>query len=174
MEMSSKITFFILIGMMLITRGCGCSCNVAFSSYITEASANSQSASMTDGAIIKFDRTEANYGAGYSTSTGKFTAPSSGVYGFTWTFCVDSRTTDGGALNYGEYGTELMRGNSVIGVLHTDTETKLDDACTTGFVIKYVSEGMEVYVRNNYAHQGKILSKENHTRTTFSGWKLYQ
>ncbi|VDI14165.1 Hypothetical predicted protein [Mytilus galloprovincialis] len=162
-----------LLGVKLVPST-GCSCNVAFSSYITEASANSQSASMTDGAIIKFDKTEANEGEGFSTSTGKFTAPSSGLYGFTWTFCVDSRTTDGGPLYYGEYGTKLMSGNSVIGVLHTDTETTKDDACSTGFVIKYVSEGTEVYVKNNYAHQGKILSKENHTRTTFSGWKLNQ
>ncbi|CAC5384202.1 C1QL [Mytilus coruscus] len=127
----------------------GC-CNVAFSSYMTEASANSQSTSITIGATIKFDKTEANFGGGYSTSTGKFTAPSSGVYGFTWTFCVDSRSTDGSPWHYGEYGTQLMSGSSVIGVLHADTETKGDDACSTGFVIKYVSEDTEVYVKNIY------------------------
>ncbi|CAG2203646.1 unnamed protein product [Mytilus edulis] len=170
--MSSNAACFSVI--MLISSCNGCYCNVAFSSYISEDSANSQSASMANRDIILFDKTEANYGVGYNTSTGKFIAPSSGVYGFTWTFCVDSRTTDGGALNYGEYGTELLTGNSVIGVLHTDTEMIGDDACSTGFVIKYVSEGTEVYVRNNYAHQGKILSADNHTRTTFSGWKLYQ
>ncbi|XP_076085981.1 complement C1q-like protein 4 [Mytilus galloprovincialis] len=148
--------------------------NVAFSSYMTEASANSQSASLTTGSTIKFDRTETNYGNGYSRSTGKFTAPSTGVYGFSWTFCVDSRTSDGGEWKYGEYGTQLMKGSSVIGLLHADTETKGDDACSTGFVIKYVSKGTEVYLRNIYGHTGKILSKMNQTRTTFSGWKLYQ
>ncbi|VDI06004.1 Hypothetical predicted protein [Mytilus galloprovincialis] len=164
-----KMCFIVI---MLISSCNGCSCKVAFSSYISEDSANSQSASMVNRDIIIFDRTEGNYGVGYSTRTGKFTAPSSGVYGFTWTFCVDSRTTDGGPLNYGEYGTQLMAGNSLIAVLHTDTETLYDDACSTGFIIKYVSEGTEVYVRNNFEHQGKILSVNSHTRTTFSGWKL--
>nr|CBX41713.1 putative C1q domain containing protein MgC1q64 [Mytilus galloprovincialis] len=148
--------------------------NVAFSSYMTEASANAQSASVTTGSTIKFDRTEANYGNGYSTSTGKFRAPSTGVYGFSWTLCVDSRISDGGRWKYGEYGTQLMSGSSVIGLLHADTETKSDDACSTGYVIKYVSKDTEVYLRNIYDHTGKILSKMDQTRTTFSGWKLYQ
>ncbi|VDI31534.1 Hypothetical predicted protein [Mytilus galloprovincialis] len=97
-------TTFLIIPHSATRSLCGCSCKVAFSSYISEDSANSQSASMVNRDIIIFDRTEGNYGVGYSTRTGKFTAPSSGVYGFTWTFCVDSRTTDGGPLNYGEYG----------------------------------------------------------------------
>ncbi|CAG2218088.1 COL8A [Mytilus edulis] len=167
-----KRELMVLLGEQSIeSRGGG---NVAFSSYMTEASANAQSASVTTGSTIKFDRTEANYGNGYSTSTGKFRAPSTGVYGFSWTLCVDSRTSDGGEWKYGEYGTQLMSGSSVIGLLHADTETKGDDACSTGFVIKYVSKDTEVYLRNIYDHTGKIFSKMNQTRTTFSGWKLYQ
>ncbi|CAC5423997.1 unnamed protein product [Mytilus coruscus] len=148
-------------------------CLIAFSSYMSEYKAISQSHSVVDETTLIFDKVEINSGSDYSVVTGKFTAPSSGIYAFTWTICVDSRYKyPAGEYNYGEYGTELMMGSTKIGVLHTDTETKYDDACSTGFVIKYVSSGNQVYVRNNYDHQGRLLSKESQTRTTFSGWKM--
>nr|CBH31055.1 C1q-domain-containing protein [Mytilus galloprovincialis]CBH31056.1 C1q-domain-containing protein [Mytilus galloprovincialis] len=159
----------VLTVMVLVSKS---TCLIAFSAYMSESKAG-QSNSIIDGSTLIFDKVEINSGSDYSVFTGKFSVPSSGIYAFTWTICVDSRYTNPpGRLNYGEYGTELMMGSTKIGVLHTDTETKYDDACSTGFVIRYVSSGNQVYVRNNYAHQGKLLSKESQTRTTFSGWKM--
>jgi hypothetical protein len=66
-----------------------------------------------------------------------------------------------------------MYGTAVIGRLHADTETLYDDDCSTGFVVKYVLANSKIKIRNDYAHQGKLLSTEGHTRTTFSGWKLF-
>ncbi|CAG2188877.1 unnamed protein product [Mytilus edulis] len=103
------------------------------------------------------------------SATGVFTAPSSGMYAFTWTLCVDSRINDGG---YGEFGTELVVDGQICGTLHADTESHADDACSTGFIIKYVRKTGKVYLRNNDDHQGSFLSKDSQTRTTFSGWKL--
>ncbi|VDI09638.1 Hypothetical predicted protein [Mytilus galloprovincialis] len=140
---------------------------------MSENKAFSQSNSIVDGTPLIFDKKEINSGSDYSVVTGKFTAPISGIYAFTWTICVDSRYPNpSGEKNYGEYGTELMMGSRKIGVLHTDTEKRYDDACSTGFVIKYIPKNNQVYVRNNYAHQGRLLSKERQTRTTFSGWKM--
>jgi len=151
----------------------GCGCNVAFSAYMSESKANELSKSMTNGATFIYDRTVSNQNEFYNTTTGIFTAPSSGMYAFTWTLCVYSVNTDYGTMELGEYDTELMYGTTVIGRLHADTETKYDDACSTGFVVKYVLANREIKIINNYDHQGKLLSTERQTRTTFSGWKLF-
>lgn len=140
---------------------------------MSQSKANQLSQSMTNGDTLIYDRTVSNQNGYYNTRTGIFTAPSSGMYAFTWTLCVDSRHTDGANWSRGEYGTELMYGTAVIGILHADTETSGDDDCTTGFVVKYVLENREIRIRNDYAHQGRLLSIEGHTRTTFSGWKLF-
>ena len=162
-----------LIGTSFCLEALGCGCNVAFSAYMSQSKANQLSQSMTNGATLIYDKTVSNQHGYYNTRTGIFTAPSNGMYAFTWTLCVDSRTTDNGPLNRGEYGTELMYGTAVIGRLHADTETLYDDDCSTGFVVKYVLANREIRIRNDYAHQGKLLSTEGHTRTTFSGWKLF-
>ncbi|XP_063440905.1 complement C1q and tumor necrosis factor-related protein 9-like [Mytilus trossulus] len=164
---------FLISFLTVIVLVCKSTCLIAFSSYMSENKAVSQSYSIVVGKTLIFDKVEINSGSDYNVLTGKFTAPSSGIYAFTWTICVDSRYPyPSGEYNYGEYGTELMMGSTKIGALHTDTEKRYDDACSTGFVIKYVSSGNQVYVRNQYDHQGRLLSKERQTRTTFSGWKM--
>lgn len=140
---------------------------------MSERSALSQSQAMVDGAILVFDQTVSNRNGYYNASNGRFKSPSAGMYAFTWTICVDSRYTDSGALNYGEYGTLLINGRGVSGYLHVDTEKRFDDDCSTAFVICHVYDNEYVYVRNDYAHQGRLLSKEGQTRSTFSGWKLF-
>lgn len=128
---------------------------------------------MVDGAILVFDQTVSNRNGYYNASNGRFKSPSAGMYAFTWTICVDSRYTDSGALNYGEYGTLLINGRGVSGYLHVDTEKRFDDDCSNAFVICHVYANEYVYIRNDYAHQGRLLSKERQTRSTFSGWKLF-
>ncbi|XP_063416030.1 uncharacterized protein LOC134697677 [Mytilus trossulus] len=142
---------------------------VGFSAYLSEGFASGHSKSLSQGKSLIFDQTETNTAGVYNTKTGIFKAPSSGMYAFTWTLCVDSRINHGGI---GEFGTELVVDGKACGKLHADTEHAGDDACSTGFVIKYVSEGRTVYLKNIYNHQGILLSKEIQTRTTFSGWKL--
>ncbi|XP_071123781.1 uncharacterized protein, partial [Mytilus edulis] len=142
---------------------------VGFSAYMSEGFVDGHSKFLSQGKSLIFDQTETNTAGVYNTNTGIFKAPSSGMYAFTWTLCVDSRINDGGI---GEFGTELVVDGKACGKLHADTEHAADDACSTGFVIKYVRGGGTVYLRNIYEHQGRILSKENRTRTTFSGWKL--
>ena len=142
---------------------------IGFSAYMSEDFVEDHSKSLTEGDTIIFDKTETNSDNVFKTATGVFTAPSSGMYSFTWTLCVNSRINDGG---YGEFGTELVVDGQICGILHADTESHEDDACSTGFIIKYVRKTGNVYLRNIYADQGSFLSKESQTRTTFSGWKL--
>lgn len=142
---------------------------IGFSAYMSEHSVKAHSKSLKKGDTLIFTKTETNSYQVYKTATGVFTAPSSGTYAFTWTLCVDSRIKDGG---YGEFGTELVVDGQICGTLHADTESKSDDACSTGFIIKYVRKTGKVYLRNNDDHQGYILSNDSQTRTTFSGWKL--
>ncbi|CAG2224536.1 unnamed protein product [Mytilus edulis] len=87
------------------------------------------------------------------------------MYAFTWTLCVDSRINDGG---YGEFGTELVVDGQICGTLHADTESQADDACSTGFIIKYVRKTGKVYLRNNDDHQA-CINCDCHT-----GWIHFQ
>lgn len=130
---------------------------------------NGHSRSLSQGRTLIFDQTETNTAGVYKRNTGIFKAPSSGMYAFTWTICVNSRINEGGL---GEFGTELVVDGHISGKVHADTERGADDDCSTGFVIKYVRGGGTVYLRNIYEHQGRLLSNEDRTRTTFSGWKL--
>lgn len=136
---------------------------------MSEGFADSHSKSLSQGKSLIFDQTETNTAGVYNTHTGIFKAPSSGMYAFTWTLCVDSRIKD---EDIGEFGTELVVDGKACGKLHVDTEHAADDACSTGFVIKYVRDGRTVHLKNIYTNQGRLLSKERQTRTTFSGWKL--
>lgn len=140
---------------------------VGFSAYMSDGFVVAHSQSLSQGSTLIFDRTETNTAFVYNTNTGVFTAPSSGMYALTWTICVDSRIKD---EDIGEFGTELVVDGQICGALHADTEQHADDDCSTGFIIKNVRRN--AYLRNIYAHQGAILSREDRTRTTFSGWKL--
>lgn len=125
------------------------------------------SQSLTYRSTLIFDKTETNAASVYSETTGVFTAPSIGMYAFTWTICVDSRIKD---VDIGEFGTQLIVDGQLCGAVHADTEKSNDDECSTGFIIKNVKK--HAYLRNIYGHQGAILSRAGQTRTTFSGWKL--
>ena len=131
---------------------------------------NGHSSSLSQGKMLIFDQTETNTAGVYNTNTGIVQAPSSGMYAFTWTICVDSNTKMGGG--YGEFGTELVVDGRICGKVHADTETYGDDVCSTGFIMKYVREGGTVYLKNTSNHQGRLLSNDGQTRTTFLGWKL--
>ncbi|CAG2221860.1 unnamed protein product [Mytilus edulis] len=118
---------------------------VGFSAYMSEGFADSHSKSLSLGKPLIFDQTETNTAGVYNIHTDE---------------------------DIGEFGTELVVDGKACGKLHVDTEHAADDACSTGFVIKYVRDGRTVHLKNIYTNQGRLLSKERQTRTTFSGWKL--
>ncbi|XP_063397448.1 uncharacterized protein LOC134681738 [Mytilus trossulus] len=143
---------------------------IGFSAYMSQGFVNGHSKSLSPGKTLIFDQTETNTDSVYNTNTGIFQAPSTGMYAFTWTICVNSNIKEGGG--YGEFVAELVVNGRGCGSVHADTETYGDDACSTGFILKYVREGRTVYLKNTHNHQGRLRSYDGHTRTTFSGWKL--
>ncbi|XP_071177987.1 uncharacterized protein [Mytilus edulis] len=143
---------------------------IGFSAYMSHGFVNGHSSSLSQGKTLIFDQAETNTTGVYNTNTGIFQAPSGGMYAFTWTICVNSNIKDGGG--YGEFGTDLVVDGRICGNVHADTETYGDDACSTGFIFKYVREGRTVSLRNTSDHQGRLRSSDGYTRSTFSGWKL--
>nr|CBX41745.1 putative C1q domain containing protein MgC1q96 [Mytilus galloprovincialis] len=142
---------------------------IGFSAYMSQGFVDGHSKSLSYGKTLIFDMTETNTAGVYNTNTGIFQAPSSGMYAFTWTICVDAGINDDG---YGEFGVELIVDGKICGKVHADSEKHGDDACSTGFTIKYIREGGAARLRNIHTRQGLLLSSEGKTRTTFSGWKL--
>ena len=125
------------------------------------------SQSLLPGNTFIFDKTETNTDQTYDPKTGIFKVPFTGMYAFTWTLCVDSRMDENGQV--GEFGSQLIIGGQISGSLHVDTEARADDDCSTGFVMKYITEGATVFLQTTNDHQGALLSNTNVTRSTFSG-----
>ncbi|XP_028413886.1 complement C1q-like protein 2 [Dendronephthya gigantea] len=90
-----------------------------------------------DGAI-KFNDVALNIGNGYNPSTGKFTAPTAGLYQFTATYLQ----RDG----YNS-GVRLMKNNNIISEIHANHKT-YDQLTKTIFVVLAKGDTFWVELRN--------------------------
>ena len=121
---------------------------------------------------IIYDQIETNIGSAYDRFTGSFRAPMDGIYAFTWTIAVVGGAS---SAEHGEIKTELVINGEVHGNLHADTEASYDDDSATGFVIKNLTRGDDVFIRSTATHEGYapqgILTNGN-MRWTFSGWLI--
>ena len=75
----------------------------------------------TSGGTIIWNHTLFNVGNGYNTTTGVFTAPVSGVYGFSWNYYTDSGDQtmadliiNGGSTSYGRTESRFDAGNNTL------------------------------------------------------------
>ena len=112
---------------------------------------------------IIFDVAKTNIGSAYSPHTGVFTAPSAGVYVFTWSIrLVRAEHSFEIIVNAEVYGATFLRAKTTAG----------GDETVTGTVVVHLSTGDEVFVRTHaYVGDGDIYSN-THGQPTFSGWKL--
>ncbi|XP_071144466.1 C1q-related factor-like [Mytilus galloprovincialis] len=141
---------------------------VAFTAYL---SANFDGEHFGTGHTVKYDVIETNEGNGYNKFTGTFTAPSDGIYAFTWTIKAAGRIGD---AKHGEITVELVKNSVVKGVINADSEQDYDDACSTALVIVSLSAGDVVFTRSAPFEQPQgILSSDGYGRWTFSGWRLF-
>uniref|UniRef100_A0A194AND2 C1q domain-containing protein n=1 Tax=Pinctada fucata TaxID=50426 RepID=A0A194AND2_PINFU len=118
--------------------------------------------------VFIYDHIESNFGGGYNSNTGIFTAPKFGVFAFLWTIAAEGTTGSG---DYGEVETELIVNAKKRGYAFADTEVSWDDDQTTGFVIVQLNQGDVVYVRSTGTPQGNLQVNYNGS-WTFSGWQI--
>lgn len=94
-----------------------------------------------------------------------FTAPTDGVYVFTWTILTNG---------YSFAFTQIVVNSQVITSLVTDSQEINDTHSTTGMVVVSINREDLVFIRTHPTaiSLGKIFSLETHGRPSFSGWKL--
>ncbi|XP_061195668.1 uncharacterized protein LOC133203887 [Saccostrea echinata] len=129
---------------------------------------------LSTGTTLIFDLVETNLGNGYNKKTGIFTAPTSGVFAFTWTLHAAGKHVAGSSgSNYGEMNAAIKQNGITKGVIVTDTETQYDNAAGTGFVVLSLKAGDQIkIVSNNYNGQGSMYSTDQNGRTSFSGFQI--
>lgn len=121
------------------------------------------------GHTVVYDVIETNEGNGYNKFTGTFTAPSDGIYAFSWTIIAA-----GFSGNHGEITIELVKNSEVKGVIDVDCELNNDDASSTAFVIFSLSSGDVVFTRSApLEHPEGTLRSDGFGRWTLSGWRLF-
>lgn len=131
---------------------------VAFYAYM---SANEPNPSLHHALI--FDVVKTNVGGGYNQFSGMFTAPSPGLYVFTWTIYTG---------NHGATGFKIYVNHDVIGATYGETEDVSGDFDSdSGNIVVYLSAHDNVYFRSSFACTTSIISDELR-RSTFAGWRL--
>lgn len=131
--------------------------------------------SMPKGSTFIFDTVDTNIGNGYNKTTGIFTAPTSGLYAFTWTLHVAGKHILRPKKNsqYGEINAALMQNEGVKGVIVADTEKQYDNGSSTGFVVLKTNAGDRLRIAvTEWDGQGDIYSNNKNGRTTFSGFRV--
>ena len=112
---------------------------------------------------IVFDRVQTNVGNGYNESTGVFTAPSSGVYFFTWTIYSGGN---------GETQFQIFVNDSIFG--HTNSDTKGMDNFNShsGSMVVHLFANDSVFLKSGMNCTASVLSDIFSGTSTFAGWKL--
>lgn len=115
--------------------------------------------------VLVFDNVQTNTGSAYNKYSGIFTAPTDGVYVFTWTIL---------SYGYSFAFTQIVVNSQVITSLVTDSQEINDTHSTTGMVVVSINREDLVFIRTHPTaiSLGKILSLGTQGRPSFSGWKL--
>lgn len=128
---------------------------IAFYAYLTNAEKK-------PGAhhIIVYDHVTTNSGNGYSKYTGAFTAPTQGMYVFSWTTFADPHSY---------FPIELTHNNSRADIIYVDAGGTPNGV--TGLAVIQVQQGDVVMLRSSpgFNPRGNIYS-DNNMKTSFSGW----
>ena len=117
------------------------------------------------GHTIKLDKVLLNDGNGYSTYTGAFTVPRSGVYLLTFTINVvakDSKTE-----------VRLMKNNiNIVDAIAWSTGQSHDTMGGNSAIIR-LNQGDTVWLENYHQTDSELISHTDYIYTTFSGVLMY-
>jgi cell division protein FtsB len=131
---------------------------IAFYAYM---SANEPNPSLHHPLI--FDVVKTNLGAGYDDFSGMFTAPSAGVYVFSWTVYTGLR---------GDTSFAVYVNHDIVGGTFGDTDEALDSDSDSGTMVVSLNARDHVYMRSSRTSSTNVLSMVYSLRTSFAGWKL--
>lgn len=110
-----------------------------------------------------FDEVKTNVGSGYNQFSGVFTAPSPGLYVFTWTIY---------AGNHGQTGFFIYVNHEVLGATWGETDgVARDFDSDSGSIVVSLNANDNVYIRSAMACSTYVISDEG-ARTSFAGWRL--
>ncbi|XP_062586362.1 complement C1q-like protein 3 isoform X1 [Saccostrea cucullata] len=129
---------------------------------------------LATGTTLVFDAVITNLGNGYDKRTGIFTAPSSGVYAFTWTVNAAGSHVAGSSGNqYGEMNASIKLNGVTRSAVKIDSERKNDDDSATGFVVLSLNLGDKIQiVSDKFDGEGGLYSDDKYGRTCFSGFQI--
>jgi hypothetical protein len=121
-----------------------------------------------DGKKLIYNQVLGNYGNGYNTSDGVFTAPSTGLYAFLWITQVrhDSWCS-----------TRMLRNGYIMSVTSSNAKATSssgnESGSGTGFLITYMNQDDTAYIEMNNlpGHTCNIVSNDKGL-STFSGWQI--
>ena len=130
--------------------------------------------SLSKGSAFVYDTVETNLGNGYNKTSGIFTAPTSGLYAFTWTLHVAGEDVikSNSPSQYGEMIAVLKQNEAKKGAIVADTEVKYDTGSATGFVLLETNSGDQFQITSEWDGQGDVYSDDTFGRTTFSGFRV--
>lgn len=110
-----------------------------------------------------FNEVKTNVGGGYNQFSGMFSAPSSGLYVFTWTIYTG---------NHGQTGFSIYVNHDVVGATFGETDNNQNDFDSdSGSMVVSLNAHDNVYIRSSMACSTNVISDVSR-RTTFAGWKL--
>ncbi|XP_062602454.1 uncharacterized protein LOC134264171 [Saccostrea cucullata] len=136
---------------------------VAFSAYIDNLGGNNHV-----GNKLLYNNVLGNYGNGYNSSSGIFTAPSDGIYAFLWVTAVRHDNW---------CSTRMLKNGFILSMTSSSAKAtgsnSIESGSGTGFLITYMNQGDTAFVEMNNPH-GETCNIVSNARalTTFSGWQI--
>ncbi|XP_062566866.1 complement C1q-like protein 4, partial [Saccostrea cucullata] len=121
--------------------------------------------------VFLYDTVVTNYGNAYSQHSGAFTAPTTGVYAFSYTIYASGEHVAGESGDYGEVSVQLVHNGVYKGSIHADTEANWEEEMSTGFAILMLQAGDVVLTMSKGVGQGSFHSNGS-GRWSFAGFQI--
>ncbi|XP_052814588.1 complement C1q tumor necrosis factor-related protein 3-like [Mya arenaria] len=114
-------------------------------------------------AVIMFNVEETDTSNSYNILNGRFTAPVSGVYVFSFTIYSSLKSY---------VGAELIVNDVIKGEAFADSEEINDTHSASATIVVQMTAGQQAYVRRGLNSQSGMWSHASRGRSSFSGWLL--